>query len=98
MNIIRFIILFCFVNLSVSAQGNHIKELNKLIDSWHNAAALGDFNSYFDKTDSEFIFLGTDPTERWNKKEFMAFSKPYFDKGKAWNFKCIQRDWVVKKR
>jgi len=98
MNIIRFIILFSIVNLSVFAQGNDIKELNKLIDNWHKDAAVGDFDSYFDKTHSDFIFLGTDPQERWNRKEFMAFCKPYFNKGKAWEFKALKRDWVVKKR
>ena len=48
--------------------------------------------------DASFIFLGTAPGERWNKEDFSKFSKPYFDKGKAWDFKCIKRDWVIKKR
>ena len=27
-----------------------------------------------------------------NKKQFQTFAKPYFDKGKAWNFKAIERN------
>jgi hypothetical protein len=37
------------------------------------------------------IFIGTDATENWNKKAFKAFAKPYFDKGKAWNFTALER-------
>ena len=39
------------------------------------------------------VFLGTAPGERWTKAEFMAFCKPYFDKGKAWDFKPSNRHW-----
>ena len=38
------------------------------------------------------IFIGTDATENWNKKDFMSFSKPYFDNGKAWNFTSLERN------
>jgi hypothetical protein len=37
--------------------------------------------------------LGTAPNERWDKKQFMAFSLPYFEKGKAWDFKASNRKW-----
>lgn len=37
------------------------------------------------------IFIGTDATERWNKQQFYTFAKPYFDKGKAWDFKAYDR-------
>ena len=40
----------------------------------------------------EGVFIGTDPTENWQNEAFMAFSKPYFDKGKAWNFNSIERN------
>ena len=36
--------------------------------------------------------MGTDATERWNKKEFESFAKPYFDHKKAWNFKALKRN------
>jgi hypothetical protein len=38
------------------------------------------------------VFIGTDATENWQLDAFKAFSKPYFDKGKAWDFKCLQRN------
>jgi hypothetical protein len=72
-------------------------ELDTLIDNWHLAATNAKFDDYFGATTDDFIFLGTDPTERWTKEQFMSFSKPYFDKGKAWDFKKIERNWVFDK-
>ena len=70
-----------------------IEELDEWMDIWHYSASKADFHGYFDKMDSDFIFLGTAPGERWTKVEFAAFSKPYFDKGKAWDFKATNRNW-----
>ncbi len=41
---------------------------------------------------ADAIFIGTDPTENWNQEQFKAFAKPYFDKGKAWNFTAVERN------
>jgi hypothetical protein len=37
------------------------------------------------------VFIGTDATEHWDKAAFQAFAKPFFDKGKAWNFTSLER-------
>ena len=80
--------------LSMSVIGAPNKtELDKLVDQWHVAAGKSDYNAYFDFMDKGFIFIGTAPNERWNKTDFAAFSKPYFDKGKAWDFKPSNRIW-----
>lgn len=63
------------------------------MDNWHLQATKVNFDEYFNVTSENFIFLGTAPGERWTKKEFMEFSKPYFDKGKAWDFKAKNRLW-----
>ncbi len=73
------------------------ESLNKLMDAWHLAATNADFIAYFAPTTNDFIFLGTAPGERWTKKEFKGFSKPYFDKGKAWDFKANNRRWNFSK-
>lgn len=65
---------------------------NIFITNWHNAAAEANYENYFGKMDSISVFIGTDYTENWNKKEFESFSKPYFDKGKAWSFSAIDRN------
>ena len=64
-----------------------------LVDAWHLAASNALFDSYFKVVTDDFVFLGTAPGERWTKDQFAAFSKPYFDKGKAWDFKASNRKW-----
>lgn len=67
------------------------EQINRTLDAWHKAAAEAKFNVYFGMMTDDAIFIGTDPTENWDKKAFQAFAKPYFDKGKAWDFKAIER-------
>ncbi len=68
-------------------------ELDKLVDQWHLSATNANFKTYFEVLDTSFVFLGTAPGERWSKSEFAEFSKPYFDAGKAWDFKAKNRNW-----
>lgn len=87
--------LFFLVIVSCSTHQNldtQKSSINAILDNWHKAAAQANFNAYFDAMSEESIFIGTDATENWDKKEFQAFAKPYFDKGKAWNFKAIERN------
>jgi hypothetical protein len=85
-------LLICFIVFYVGCVFGQ-KSLDQQIDEWHLAAAKADFNSYFRFMDDSFVFLGTAPGERWNKQAFAQFSKPYFDKGKAWDFKPSNRIW-----
>ena len=64
----------------------------KTIDAWHEAAANADFDSYFNLMTEDAVFIGTDATENWQLEEFKEFSKPYFDKGKAWSFTSLERN------
>lgn len=68
------------------------EKINLLLDNWHKAAAEAKFDTYFGMMADDAIFIGTDPTENWNISEFKAFAKPYFDKGKAWNFTSVERN------
>lgn len=67
-------------------------EINLVLDNWHKAAAEANFNNYFNVMTEDAIYIGTDPTENWNKQEFIKFAKPYFDRGRAWNFKALERN------
>lgn len=87
---IKILFLFIIIKTSVSFGQS---ELDKLVDAWHLAASNASFDSYFEVVTDDFVFLGTAPGERWTKNQFAAFSKPYFDKGKAWDFKASNRKW-----
>lgn len=68
------------------------EQVHALLDDWHDAAADADFERYFGyfQNDSA-IFMGTDATERWTIAEFRPWSKPYFDRGDAWDFDPVER-------
>lgn len=65
--------------------------INTTLNNWHKAAANANFNDYFNVLTDDAIYIGTDATENWNKTQFEAFAKPYFDKGKAWSFTALER-------
>jgi hypothetical protein len=71
---------------------NMKSEINLVLNNWHKAAAEANFNNYFNAMTDDAIFIGTDATENWNKPAFIQFAKPYFDKGKAWNFSTLERN------
>ena len=73
------------------------KNISKVLDDLNAFAAAADYKNYFDLYAEESTFIGTDATEVWNKKEFMVWSKPFFDKGKAWNFTSLKRNITFSK-
>lgn len=65
--------------------------INNILDSFNQAAAKADYTAYFNFYADEAVFTGTDANERWNKKDFMLWAKPIFDKGRAWDFTAFNR-------
>lgn len=66
--------------------------IDQMLDDWHQAAAEAEFDTYFNHfAGDSAIFMGTDATERWTVAEFRPWSKPYFDRGRAWNFTPVER-------
>jgi len=83
-------LLLCSV-YTIAQQSTEVKEINQLVDAWHKAAADADFDAYFSKMTEDGVFIGTDAEENWSTEEFKVFCKPYFDAGKAWDFKALER-------
>jgi hypothetical protein len=81
----------CKQTASSTDQAVTKKEIANLLDSFNRAAARADYNAYFNYYTEDGIFCGTDAAERWDKKQFMVWAKPYFDKGRAWDFTAIER-------
>ena len=69
-----------------------LSQTKEFLNDWHDAASEANYQNYFDKMDRASIFIGTDARENWDKDAFADFSKPYFDKGKAWSFTAIDRN------
>lgn len=91
------LILFLSGFSMLSAQSGKTFEKEKsaistMLDGFNTAAAKSDFNTYFNYFADESSFIGTDATEVWDKKAFMVWAKPYFDKKKTWNFTALKRN------
>jgi ketosteroid isomerase-like protein len=72
--------------------------VNAMLDDWHRAASVADESRYFGLMAPEFVFLGTDATERWDLASFRAFAHPYFAKGTAWTFTPRERHVILSPR
>lgn len=91
--IVLFAFVLVFINNYVEAQNSKKEEakINQLINNWHKAAADANLKAFFAPVTDDFVYIGTDASECWTRDEFYQFCKPYFKKGKAWNFKPIER-------
>tara|TARA_R110002020_G_scaffold117278_11_gene268021 strand:- start:613 stop:1110 length:498 start_codon:yes stop_codon:yes gene_type:complete len=89
-----FLLIGIISSLSICAQNakDQKQAINSQLEAWHKAAADADFDAYFGLMTSDAVFIGTDATENWQNEEFKSYSKPYFDKGKAWSFSTLERN------
>ncbi len=95
--ILLFISFFIVVGYSIHAQEDNdlTQEINHILDDWHLAATRANADNYFSFFDTEAVFVGTDASEVWSFEEFYAFAFPYFEKGKAWEFRPQSRHIYV---
>lgn len=70
------------------------KQVNAFVDEWHDDAANAR-QAYFEKIAPHGIYIGTDKTELWNREQFKAWSKRFFDRKSAWTFKATKRNVYV---
>ncbi len=87
--------VFLFSTTFLSAQNQNIKELNKIMDNWHLAAATADADAFFGRMAKEGIYIGTDASERWLRDELRTWAKSAFERETAWSFKATERNWQM---
>jgi len=100
------VLIFCLIsgslNTSVSAQARSANKsktstdqssvIHTFLDTWHKAATDANAAVFFDAMNEGSVYIGTDATERWSKEAFEKFARPYFERGKAWDFKPYERE------
>ena len=98
LSVLMIIGYLCSCNQSTKTTDNPVVDtakekvqINTMLDSFNRAAAKADYTGYFNFYTDDAIFTGTDATERWDKKQFMVWAKPFFDRGKAWDFTALKR-------
>ena len=75
----------------LAASVTAVKDVETVLDQFHQAAAKADANGYFQLFAPEGVFLGTDATERWTVEEFKRYAGPHFSKGKGWTYVSKER-------
>lgn len=66
-------------------------DVDRALDSFHDAAAVADAERYFAILPEDAVFLGTDPDERWTGAEFRRFAMRYFEGRSAWTYVPLVR-------
>lgn len=70
-------------------------DIDRVVDDFHTAASRADEARYFGLMSPDFVFLGTDATERWDLAGFRAYAHPHFAQGKGWTFTPRDRHVVI---
>lgn len=89
------IIFFLFLATSSGNAQPDKSAIDQTLTSWHMAASKAQFDDYFSLMTADAVFIGTDPTENWNLEQFKTFAKPFFDRGRAWNFTAVERNIFI---
>ena len=93
-----FLLSFLIFSIPLSAKKKDFyenvkkKNVGLVLDNLNEYAAKADFKNYFALFADESTYIGTDATEVWDKKQFMDYAKPHFDKGQGWSFKSLKRN------
>ncbi len=72
-----------------------IHVIDSLVNDWHFAATISDEDMFFGRMTPDAVYIGTDPTERWLRDELREWSRPYFSRETAWDFKPLSRNITV---
>jgi len=65
--------------------------IDALLDGMHRASASADGPAYFGSFTDDAVFIGTDPTERWDLAAFRAYALPRFTRGQGWSYTPLRR-------
>jgi hypothetical protein len=71
--------------------GDQRAVVDAVLDALHDAAARADAERYFACFDSEAVFLGTDPAERWTFAAFREYAANRFATGTGWTYRVTDR-------
>lgn len=71
-------------------------EIDRVLESFHAAAARADETALFACLTEDAVFLGTDATERWPGAEFRRYVTDRFRAGRGWTMTATRRDVTVR--
>ena len=89
---------FCLLLVSTGLSADPRENIADTLNQFHAAASRGDQAAYLGLLTEEFVFLGTDGTERWQGQAFRDFVASHFSKGKGWTYTLANRRLTVSPR
>ncbi|MEI7658766.1 MAG: nuclear transport factor 2 family protein [Phycisphaerae bacterium] len=66
-------------------------DVDRVLTDFHDAASKADMARYFSLFTDDFVFFGTDASERWPLAQFRDFCEPIFAKGRGWTYSTLER-------
>ncbi|MGZ8867457.1 MAG: nuclear transport factor 2 family protein [Thermoanaerobaculia bacterium] len=66
--------------------GSDRSAIGHVLDDFHKAASDADEARYFGHMAEDAVFIGTDATERWDRRTFREYAHPHFAAGKGWTY------------
>lgn len=87
----KYYFFLILIMVRCQSTSHSTSEIHTVMEQWHDDAANGQLESYFDAIHDNGYYLGTDKTENWSKSEFYTFCKPHFEDGKGWDFETEDR-------
>ncbi len=91
-NKLLYLTLILISFLSTAQETKEEQTISLMLEEFHHAAAEANAQIYLNLLTEDAIFLGTDASERWTKKQFSAFVLPYFNQGKGWLYETKVRN------
>jgi ketosteroid isomerase-like protein len=86
-----FLLVAVIANQSF-ASGSEQRDINRVLDNFHAAAASGDKGPYLSLMTDDAVFMGTDEWERWPRHpQFTEFVNRRFQNGVGWNYQPVER-------
>jgi len=73
-------------------ESNNEMEINALLNNWHQAATVADADAFFGTMTEDALYLGTDPSEKWQRDELRKWADFAFKRDTAWAFEPYNRD------
>lgn len=79
-------VLACSLLMVNIARAELAMEPGQVLDTFHEAAAVADLDTYLGLLTDEMVFLGTDGSERWQGQTFRDFVDKNFNAGRGWRY------------
>ena len=92
---VKWLLIGFVISMSAMTQADTEVTLASTLDSFHQAAAQADIESYLAAMTDDVVFLGTDGSERWQGQAFRDFARTRFNAGRGWTYSPVARNITI---